>query len=137
MISINNEIKSTFILLETDLTKTDQVILKHERDLIYTVVIEKYTKQYINRQRRINSIKSPFKRARNILQEILGENMEKIQIEEVVDLLPLETEKKVTKDITSKLSYSECFTYLSDTKKHGLKNTNKFWKEKMKNIVES
>lgn len=133
MISINNEIKSTLIFLETDLKKTNQVILEHERDLINRVVVEKYTKQYINRVRRINSIKTPFKRVRKILQDVLGENIEKIQFEEVIDLLPLETEKQVTKEIISKLSYSECLAYLSDTKKHGLKNTNKFWKEKIKN----
>lgn len=131
MISINHEINSTFILHETDLKKTEQIILDKERDLIYRVVLEKYTKQYVNRQRRINTIKSPFKKARIILQDLLGENMENIQIEEVIDFSPVELEKKVTKKILSKLSYSECLTYLSDTKKHGLKNTNKHWRKKI------
>ena len=57
--------------------------------------------------------------------------MENIQIEEVIDFSPVELEKKVTKKILSKLSYSECLTYLSDTKKHGLKNTNKHWRKKI------
>ena len=130
MISINHDLESTYISMEKNLEKADQVILGYEKELIYRVVIEKFSKQFINRQRRINSIKSPFIRAREILQEVLGENMEAIRIEEVIDLSPLEKEKELAWEIISNLSYIECVTYFDNTKKHGLKKANKMWKAK-------
>ena len=131
MISINHEIKANYVLIETELEKTNQVILGFEKELIYSIVTEKYSRQYINRQRRINALKSPFRRVREILQDALGENMEKIRIDEVLDLGTLENEKKRTWQIISNFSYIECVTYLGDVKKHGLKRANNIWEEKV------
>jgi len=131
VISINHEIEATYVLIETELEKTNQVIFDFEKELIYRIVTEKYSRQYINRQRRINALKSPFIRLKEILQDVLGENMEKIRIEEVLDLSELENEKKRTWQIISNFSYIECLTFLSDVKKHGLKTANKKWEYKI------
>ena len=110
--------------MEESLVKTEEIVLNFQKDLIYEVVTNQFSDQYIKRQKRLNNIISPFKKAREILQDMLGENIEKIETEDYIDMTPVEIEKKKSKKIISHLSYEESVKYLFDAKKHGLKQTN-------------
>ena len=123
-ISIKLDIDTELVRMEENLRNTEEVVLSFQKELIYEIVTKQFSDQYIRRQKRINTLKSPFTKAREILQEILGENMEKIMTEEYIDLTPVDIEKKNTKEILSHLSYEESIKYLLDVNKHGLKKTN-------------
>ena len=130
MISINDDIESTLSNLENNLRKTNKVTLEYEKDLLYSLITEKHRNQFIKRQNRINALKSPFIKARGVLQGILGENIEEIRVVEVLDLSGLEEENQRTKKIIYLLSHSECLEYFNDTNKHGLNRANKMWRKK-------
>lgn len=127
MISINNDIETLYVSFEGNLKKTNEVILNNNKELIFKVVTAKYTRQFIKKQRRINTLKSPFKKIKTLLQEIIGENIEKVQIEEVIDTTQLENEKRITLEIIQNLLYSECLRFLLDINKYGLKQANTIW----------
>ena len=110
--------------MEESLRKTEEIVLSFQKELIFEIVTKQFSDQYIKRQRRINAIKSPFAKVRGILQEVLGENIEKMETEEYIDMIPVEVEKKKTKKYLTNLSYEEYIKYLLDVKKHGLKKTN-------------
>jgi hypothetical protein len=130
VISINDDIESTLSNLENNLRKTNKVTLEYEKDLLYSLITEKHRNQFIKRQNRINALKSPFIKARGVLQGILGENIEEIQVVEVLDLSGLEEENQRTKKIIYLLSHSECLEYFNDTNKYGLNRANKMWRKK-------
>ena len=138
MISIKNDIESVLDSLENNLEKTNPILLGNIKDLIYQTVIKNYTEQFKTRQRRINAIKSPFKKVRELLHEIIGENIESEKSEEIIDTTILETEKEITKDILNNLSYHDCINYLKYSNKHGLKKANNFWRtQKPLTLVEN
>jgi len=110
--------------MEESLGRTEDVVLSFQKELIYEIVTNQFSDQYIKRQRRLNTIKSPFIKAREILQEILGENIEKIETEEYIDMTPVEVEKKKSRKILTHLSYEESIKYLLGANKHGLKQMN-------------
>ena len=99
-------------------------MLSFQKDLIYDIITKQFSDQYIRRQKRINTLKSPFTKAREILQDIIGENVEKIKTEEYIDMTPVDIENTKAKEILSHLSYKESIKYLLDVSKHGLKKTN-------------
>jgi hypothetical protein len=63
-------------------------------------------------------------KARELLQEMLGENIEKIATEEYIDMSPVEIEKDNTREILENLSYEESVKYIIEANKNGLKKTN-------------
>ncbi len=130
VISINDDIESTLSNLENNLRKTNKVTLEYEKDLLYSLITEKHRNQFIKRQNRINALKSPFIKARGVLQGILGENIEEIRVVEVLDLSGLEEENQRTKKIIYLLSHSESLEYFNDTNKYGLNRANKMWRKK-------
>ena len=97
MISINDEINSTLIDFEMDLRVTNKQVETFQKEILYRVITEGYKSEYIKRQRRINSLKSPFIKVKGILQSILGENIEEMHEEEVIDLEGLFEENKRTR----------------------------------------
>lgn len=130
MISINDEIESTLTSFEKSLEKTNRVTERHQKEILYEIITEKHKTQFIKRQRRINAIKSPFIKARGVLQGILGENIEEIREEEVIDLSGLEKEKRRTKILMDRLDHRERIEYYIDTLKGGLNRANKTWRKK-------
>ena len=130
MISINDEIKITISKLEKNLEITNRVTEAYQKDILYQVITEKYKSQYIKRQRRINALKSPFIKARGVLQGILGENIEEINDEEVINFDGLIEENERTRIILDRLNFHECIEYFEDTLKYGLNRANKIWRIK-------
>ncbi len=130
MISINDDIESTLTSLEKSLELTNRVTERHQKEILYEVITEKYKTQFIKRQRRINAIKSPFIKARGVLQGILGENIEEIREEEVIDLSGIEKENRRTKSLMDILDHRERIEYYLDTLKGGLNRANKIWRKK-------
>ena len=123
-ISINQEIETARVYLEESLRKTNEEVIQFQKELIYEVVTKQFSDQYIRKQRRLNSLKSPFMKARELLQEMLGENIEKIATEEYIDMSPVEIEKDNTREILENLSYEESVKYIIEANKNGLKKTN-------------
>jgi len=123
-ISINQEIETAWVYLEESLRKTNEEVIQFQKELIYEVVTKQFSDQYIRKQRRLNSLKSPFIKARELLQEMLGENIEKIATEEYIDMSPVEIEKDNTREILENLSYEESVKYIIEANKNGLKKTN-------------
>ena len=132
MIFINDEIESTLISLERNLEETNQVAERYQKEILYEIITEKYKTQFIKRQRRINALKSPFIKARGILQGILGESIEEIHEEEVIDLCGFEEENQRTRNIMDTQNYLESIEYYKDSLKYGLNRTNKIWRKKKK-----
>lgn len=130
MISIENEINSTLSLLEGSLNKTTPVIEVYQKDLLYKIITLNYRDKYINRQRRIYTLKSPFFKAREALHGMLGDNIEKISVEEYIDTSVLEEENKKTKNVINALDYRQIIHYFHDTLKQGLKRANNKWTRK-------
>ena len=128
MISIKKNIESELVSLEYNMEKTNSVLLADIKNMIYQTVTKKYTEQFIKRQRRINVIKSPFKKVRNILQDVIGENIESLKAEEMMDTTLLEEEKSVTREILNSISYTDCLDFLKYSNKHGLKKANNTWR---------
>lgn len=131
-ISINEEIEFFNLNLEKHLEKTNTIAERHHKNLLYSKIIEKHKDQYIKRQKRIIAFKSPFVKARGVLQGILGESIENIQEEEVIDLTGLKEENQKTRNIINTLNYRESIKYFGDTQKHNLNRVNKNWKKKLK-----
>ena len=123
-ISIKLELDAEQVLLEESLRKTEEVVLDFQKELIYEIVTKRFSDQYIKRQKRLNALKSPFIKVREILQEVLGENIEKINTQEYIDTTPVDVEKKNTRKNLSCLSYEESINYLVNVNKHGLRKTN-------------
>jgi len=130
VISINDEIKITLSKLEKNLELTNRVTEAYQKDILYKVITEKYKSQYIKRQRRINALKSPFIKARGVLQGILGENIEEIHDDEVINFDGLIEENERTRIILDRLNFRECIEYFEDTLKYGLNRANKIWRIK-------
>jgi hypothetical protein len=130
VISINDEIESILTSLEKNLEETNRVTERYQKEILYGIITEKYKTQFIKRQRRINALKSPFIKARGVLQGILGENIEEIREEEIIDLSGLEKENRRTKIMMNTLNYRESIEYYKDTSKHGLNKANKIWRKK-------
>jgi hypothetical protein len=128
--SINDEIKSTLSSLERNLEVTNRVTEIFQKEILYEIIIKKSKTKYVRRQRRIIALKSPFVKARGALQGILGENIEEIHEEEVIDLSGLEEENRRTKKIMSTLNILESIEYYKDTLKYGRNRTNKTWRKK-------
>ena len=131
MISINDEINSALLRLEINIKETISVTEKYQKDLLYKIITVKYRDQYINRQRRINTLKSPFIKAREALHGLLGDNIEKIRVEEYIDTSGLEEEYKKTKKIMNELNYRQMINYYHDALKHGLNRANNNWIRKI------
>ena len=103
MIYIKNDIESVYTALERLLEDTNPIILEHNRELIFKVVVENHKAQFIRRQHRINSLMSPIRIVRELLQEIIGENVEKVQLEEVINLTPIKEDINNTRKILNNL----------------------------------
>jgi len=131
--SINDEIKSTLNRLERNLEVTNRVTERYQKEILYEIIIKKNKTKYIKRQRRIIALKSPFVKARGALQGILGENIEEIHEEEVIDLSGLEVENQRTKIIMNTLNILESIEYYKDTIKYGRNRANKTWRKKKRN----
>jgi len=131
--SINDEIKSTLNSLERNLEVTNRVTERYQKEILYEIIIKKNKTKYIKRQRRIIALKSPFVKARGALQGILGENIEEIHEEEVIDLSGLEEENQRTKIIMNTLNILESIEYYKDTLKYGRNRANKTWRKKKRN----
>ena len=130
MISINDEIESTLTSLERNLEVTNRVTERYQKEILYEIIIKKNKTKFIKRQRRIIAFKSPFIKARGVLQGILGENIEEIREEEVIDLSGLEEENRRTKIIMNTLNILESIEYYKDTLKYGRNRANKIWRKK-------
>lgn len=128
--SINDEIKSTLSSLERNLEVTNRITERFQKEILYEIIIIKGKSKYVKRQRRIIALKSPFVKARWALQGILGENIEEIHEEEVIDLSGLEEENRRTKTIMSTLNILESIEYYKDTLKYGRNRANKTWRKK-------
>jgi hypothetical protein len=105
-------------------------MLEYQKHVLFNVIVEKHHQLFIKRQRRINALKSPFIKARGVLAGILGENIEEINSEEVIDTSGFDEEKKRTSEIMDSLSYQKYLEYYNDTLKYGLNRTNKVWRKK-------
>jgi len=127
---INGEIESTLTSLERNLEVTNLVTERYQKEILYEIIIKKNKTKFIKRQRRIIALKSPFIKARGALQGILGENIEEIHEEEVIDLSSLEEENRRTKIIINTLNILESIEYYKDTLKHGQSRANKTWRKK-------
>ena len=128
--SINDEIESTLTRLERNLEETNRVTERYQKEILYKIIIKKNKTKFIKRQRRIIALKSPFIKARGALQGILGENVEKINEEEVIDLSGFEEENRRTKIIMNTLNILESIEYYKDTLKYGRNRANKTWRKK-------
>ena len=128
--SINDEIESTLTRLERNLEETNRVTERYQKEILYKIIIKKNKTKFIKRQRRIIALKSPFIKARGVLQGILGENIEEIHEEEVIDLSGLEEENRRTKIIMNTLNILESIEYYKDTLKYGRNRANKTWRKK-------
>ena len=128
--SINDEIESTLTSLERNLEETNRVTERYQKEILYKIIIKKNKTKFIKRQRRIIALKSPFIKARGALQGILGENVEKINEEEVIDLSGFEEENRRTKIIMNTLNILESIEYYKDTLKYGRNRANKTWRKK-------
>ena len=131
--SINDEIESTLTSLERNLDVTNRVTERFQKEILYEIIIKKSKTKFIKRQRRIIALKSPFVKVRGALQGILGENIEEIHEEEVIDLSGLEVENQRTKIIMNTLNILESIEYYKDTIKYGRNNANKTWRKKKRN----
>lgn len=130
MISISGEVEHVLGSLEEELGRSSPVVLGYVRGLVYEVVAERYTVQYVKRRRRINALKSPFKTVRDMLQEIVGENIETVGDGVVIDTGVLDGEKGVARGVLDGLSYSDCLEFLRYSNRHGLVKANRRWVEK-------
>lgn len=130
MISINDEIESTLTNLERNLEVTNRVTERYQKEILYEIIIKKNKTKFIKRQRRIIALKSPFIKARGVLQGILGENIEEIREEEIIDLSGLEEENRRTKIIMNPLNILASIEYFKDTLKYGRNRANKIWRKK-------
>ena len=128
--SINDEIESTLTSLERNLDVTNQITERFQKEILYEIIIKKSKTKFIKRQRRIIALKSPFVKAKGALQGILGENIEEIHEEEVIDLSGLEEENRRTKTIMSTLNILEGIEYYQDALKYGRNRANKTWRKK-------
>ena len=128
--SINDEIESTLTSLERNLDVTNQITERFQKEILYEIIIKKSKTKFIKRQRRIIALKSPFVKAKEALQGILGENIEEIHEEEVIDLSGLEEENRRTKTIMSTLNILESIEYYQDALKYGRNRANKTWRKK-------
>ena len=128
--SINDEIESTLTSLERNLDVTNRVTERFQKEILYEIIIKKSKTKFIKRQRRIIALKSPFVKAKGALQGILGENIEEIHEEEVIDLSGLEEENRRTKTIMSTLNILESIEYYQDALKYGRNRANKTWRKK-------
>jgi len=131
--SINADIESTLTSLERNLDVTNRVTERFQKEILYEIIIKKSKTKFIKRQRRIIALKSPFVKARGALQGILGENIEEIHEEEVIDLSGLEVENQRTKIIMNTLNILESIEYYKDTIKYGRNRANKTWRKKKRN----
>jgi hypothetical protein len=127
VISIIDDIETTLLILENNLESTNNVTESFQRDILHKVITIKNIDRYIKRQRRINSLKSPFIKARGVLQGILGENIEEIQDEELIDLTSLNEEHDLARNILDNLTYPECIEYFKTVLKNSLSKANKKW----------
>jgi len=128
--SINSEIESTLTSLERNLGLTNRITEGFQKEILYEIIIKKSKTKFIKRQRRIIALKSPFVKAKGALQGILGENIEEIHEEEVIDLSGLEEENRRTQTIMSTLNILESIEYYKDTLKYGRSRANKTWRKK-------
>ena len=128
--SINDEIESTLTSLERNLDVTNRVTERFQKEILYEIIIKKSKTKFIKRQRRIIALKSPFVKVKGALQGILGENIEEIHEEEVIDLSGLEEENRRTKTIMSTLNILESIEYYQDALKYGRNRANKTWRKK-------
>ena len=128
--SINDEIESTLTSLERNLDVTNQISERFQKEILYEIIIKKSKTKFIKRQRRIIALKSPFVKAKGALQGILGENIEEIHEEEVIDLSGFEEENRRTKTIMSTLNILESIEYYQDALKYGRNRANKTWRKK-------
>ena len=130
MISINDDVESTLLILEHDLEETNIHIKFFHKELLHRVIASKNIDRFIKRQRRINYLKSPFIKARGVLQSILGESIEEIRDEEVIDLSSLDEEQDVARNILDNHSYPECIEYFKEALKNSVTKANKTWSKK-------
>ena len=126
-ISINNEIEASLLLFQNSLKTNNIVSDAFQRDILYNVIIKKNISRYVKRQNQINSLKSPFVKIRGVLQGIIGESIEEIKEEEIIDLSSLDEIHQTTKGILDRLEYLECIDYYKDAMKSNLNRVNKKW----------
>ena len=127
MISINTDVNYLNDKLKNNLKKTEKIVEIYQKQFLYSVIVQEYKKQYIKNQRRIYVVKSPILTVKNILQNILGENIENLDFIESLDFSVLDEENSRTKNIIDKLNYNSYIKYYDEINKYGLKKTNKKW----------
>ena len=126
-ISINKEVDASLLLFQNSLKANNIVSDAFQRDILYNVIIKKNISRYVKRQNQINSLKSPFIKIRGVLQGIIGESIEEIKEEEIIDLSSLDEVHQTTRLILDRLEYLECIDYYKDAMKSNLNRVNKKW----------
>ena len=126
-ISINKEIDASLLIFQNSLEANNIVTDAFQREILYNVIVKKNISRYVKRQNQINSLKSPFVRIRGVLQGIIGESIEEIKEEEIIDLSSLDEIHVTTKEILNRLEYLECIDYYMDAMKSNLNRVNKKW----------
>ena len=119
------------LLFENNVGSTDRVTDKYQRDILHRVIVNKNVDRYVKRQRKIQSLKSPFLKIKDTLQGILGENIEEIRDEELIDLSSQDDLHETSKKILESLEYLDCITYFKEAIKKNLKRTNNKWVKKI------
>ena len=131
MTSISREIESSLLSLEEKLGETEEVVERHQRELLFRIIKEKHREQYIKNQRRIEALKSPFKSALGALQSIFGEEQEKEE-EGEIDASVLEEEFEATRKHIDGMSYEQVLEFFHDFSRMGLKRANNRWAKRRK-----
>ncbi len=131
MTSISREIESSLLSLEEKLGETEEVVERHQRELLFRIIKEKHREQYIKNQRRIEALKSPFKSALGALQSIFGEEQEKEE-EGEIDTSVLEEDFEATRKHIDGMSYEQVLEFFHDFSRMGLKRANNRWAKRRK-----
>jgi hypothetical protein len=129
--SISREIESSLLSLEEKLGETDEVVERHQRELLFRIIKEKHREQYIKNQRRIEALKSPFKSALVALQSIFGEEQDKEE-EGEIDTSVLEEDFEATRKHIDGMSYEQILEFFHDFSRMGLKRANNRWAKRRK-----
>jgi hypothetical protein len=118
-----------------DLEPTDIKISHMQKSIIHDAIIEKNIDRYVKRQRRIKSLKTPILKMRNVLQGIVGENIEVLHEEEFIDTSSQDEVHEFSKSILENLNFPDSIDYFHDVLRKNLINTNKKWAKRTNNPI--
>ncbi|MBD3207671.1 hypothetical protein GF319_15180 [Candidatus Bathyarchaeota archaeon] len=131
MKSIKNDVESTLLSLEENLVETSPRVEQYQKDLLFKVMKERSTDQYIAQQRRIRALRDPISTAIGVFQRFLGDN--KVETQELeIDTSILEVDFQDTRMILDSLDLEQSIRFFNESMKHGLKKSNQRWMKDMK-----